>query len=138
MTLKDARRITGLSQNKLTDLYGIPRRTFQAWELGARECPKWCERLVIKELLNYKGDGNMTLYSVISTSTNNNCADEFEHYLGFDYDEAIKAYNEAKNGPNEPSVECRVYRIPADTDKRDKDEIINAMCDCIGYDLLEV
>lgn len=132
MKIKEARRIIGLSQQKVSDIYGIPRRTLQDWEAELHACPQWCENLVVEKLLNYTGNGYMTLYSVVSFSCNS--VDEFEEYLGFNYEKAIDAYI----NNDTPNAEIRIFRIPSDTDKRDKDEIINAMGDGTGYDLMEV
>lgn len=49
MTVKELRKQTGLSQQKFGDYFGIPLRTIQNWELGARECNQY-----IIDLLEYK------------------------------------------------------------------------------------
>lgn len=54
MTIKEARKVAGLTQQGVTDWLGIPRRTLQDWENGKRSCPKWCEKLVVEKLLSYK------------------------------------------------------------------------------------
>lgn len=56
MTIKEARKAAGLTQQGVTERLGIPRRTLQDWESGKRNCPKWCEKLVIEKLLSYKED----------------------------------------------------------------------------------
>lgn len=39
MEVKELRGLTGLSQQKFGDLYSIPKRTLQNWELGINDCP---------------------------------------------------------------------------------------------------
>lgn len=39
--IKELRNMTGLSQTKFGDLYGIPMRTIQSWEAGEREAPEY-------------------------------------------------------------------------------------------------
>lgn len=50
MTLKEARLAAGLTQQAMSDLLEIPKRTIEDWEAGRRKCPPYVERLVIKEL----------------------------------------------------------------------------------------
>ena len=49
-TIKEARQAAGLSQQGVTDVLGIPRRTIQDWESGKRTPPGWAEALVIEKL----------------------------------------------------------------------------------------
>ena len=52
MTIKEIRTLTGLSQTKFGNLYGIPLRTIQDWEAGARKPPEYVVALlerVVKE-----------------------------------------------------------------------------------------
>lgn len=51
MTIKEARINAGLTQQQMSDLMEIPKRTIQDWEAGKRKCPPYVERLVINELL---------------------------------------------------------------------------------------
>lgn len=46
MTIKDIRKLTGLSQNGFADKYNIPKRTIQEWEQGRREPPDYLVRLL--------------------------------------------------------------------------------------------
>jgi len=39
MTIKEIRNLTGLSQSKFADQYGIPVRTLQGWEAGKKVPP---------------------------------------------------------------------------------------------------
>ena len=50
MTIKEIRKKTGLSQSEFGEkLGGIPLRTIQNWESGARECAPY-----LLELIEYK------------------------------------------------------------------------------------
>lgn len=73
----------------------------------------------------------MTYYATIS-STN---LDEQTEYEGIDIKKAIQAYERAINY-TQRNVEIRVYTLPDDTDINDRDELINAICDAMGYGLL--
>lgn len=48
--LKCTRAAVGISQQKMSDLLEIPKRTIEEWEAERREPPKWAERLVIEEI----------------------------------------------------------------------------------------
>lgn len=50
MTIKDARKAAGLTQQQMADMTGIPKRTIQNWEGGINEPPKWVSNLVIDKL----------------------------------------------------------------------------------------
>ena len=52
--IKKAREEAGLTIKELADLLGAPYRTIQNWNLWERKPPEWIERLVIKEIKNYK------------------------------------------------------------------------------------
>ena len=87
----------------------------------------------------------MKLYEVttINLRTNGEFGDEFQTYLGFDFEEAKTAKELALAGFNaltaydraHSTVEARVYNIADDTDVTDPDAIIEAVCECGGYDL---
>lgn len=49
--IKEARHKAGLSQQKMADLTGIPRRTIEDWERGVRKPPEWAENLIVAKLL---------------------------------------------------------------------------------------
>ena len=40
MTVQELRKMTGLSQTKFGEKYGIPLRTIQSWELGLNDPPE--------------------------------------------------------------------------------------------------
>lgn len=48
MTIKEIRNITGLSQNKFSEKYGIPPRTIQDWEAGRRVPPEYVVKLLAR------------------------------------------------------------------------------------------
>lgn len=48
--IKDARTAANLTQQQMSDLLEIPKRTIENWEGGQRQCPKWAERLIVAEL----------------------------------------------------------------------------------------
>lgn len=49
-TFKSARLAAGLTQQKLSDLTEIPKRTIEEWEGGRRKPPAYVARLVLAEL----------------------------------------------------------------------------------------
>lgn len=54
MTIKELRKLTGLSQEKFGEYFGIPRRTIQNWEadeesVEGRKCPAY-----LLDLMEYK------------------------------------------------------------------------------------
>jgi transcriptional regulator with XRE-family HTH domain len=50
MILRDMRTKAGITQQQMTELFGIPRRTYENWESGTRKCPKYVENLIIDKL----------------------------------------------------------------------------------------
>lgn len=54
MTIKELRKMTGLTQEKFGEYFGIPRRTIQNWETdgesdNGRKCPAY-----LLDLMEYK------------------------------------------------------------------------------------
>ena len=49
-TIKEARQAAGLTQQGVTNVLGIPKRTLQDWESGKRTPPGWAEALVVEKL----------------------------------------------------------------------------------------
>ena len=47
---KTARHETGLSQARLAEKTGIPKRTIESWESGVNTPPEWNQRLILAEL----------------------------------------------------------------------------------------
>ncbi|MBQ3405672.1 MAG: helix-turn-helix domain-containing protein [Lachnospiraceae bacterium] len=48
MTIEEIRAMTGLSQGKFANRYGIPVRTLQNWEIGERKPPDYVLRLLLR------------------------------------------------------------------------------------------
>lgn len=51
MTIKEARLLAGLTQQQMSDLFEIPKRTIENWEAGDRTPPAYVEKLIIDKLL---------------------------------------------------------------------------------------
>lgn len=54
--VKEARLKAGLTQQQMSDLLGIPKRTIEEWEGGRRRCPEYTKKLVLKELKRFDSD----------------------------------------------------------------------------------
>ena len=54
-TIKEARHAAGLSQQKMSDLMGIPKSTIEKWEMGIRKPPEWAAALIIEKLESMSG-----------------------------------------------------------------------------------
>lgn len=52
MTVKEIRAITGLSQRKFAEKYGLNKRTLQNWEGGANRPPQGFEKLLLRAVLD--------------------------------------------------------------------------------------
>ena len=48
--IKLARKAAGLTQQSMSDIFGIPKRTIGNWETGVNSPPDWAERLIIEKL----------------------------------------------------------------------------------------
>jgi len=48
--LKEARTKAGLTQQQMSDVFEIPRRTIQNWEEGKRTPPGYVEKLILEKL----------------------------------------------------------------------------------------
>ena len=48
--IKDLRNKLGLSQQGLSDLLDIPKRTIEDWETGKRKPPDYVDRLIVEKL----------------------------------------------------------------------------------------
>ena len=55
MNIKEIRALTGLSQAKFAERYGIPKRTLEDWEAGRRKPAEYFLRLLEKDVK--KGEG---------------------------------------------------------------------------------
>lgn len=55
MTVKEARKQAGWTQQQLSDELKIPKRTIEDWEGQRRKCPEWAEQLIVQEILRRTG-----------------------------------------------------------------------------------
>lgn len=46
MTFKELRKLSGMTQRKYAEYFGIPRRTIEDWESGKRSCTDYLMRLM--------------------------------------------------------------------------------------------
>ena len=49
MEFKELRRLSGMTQAKYGEYFGIPTRTIENWEAGVRQCPSY-----LQDLMHYK------------------------------------------------------------------------------------
>lgn len=52
MSIKEMRVLTGWSQQKFGDYFGIPKRTIEEWEAQRRKPPQYLEHLIEYKLRN--------------------------------------------------------------------------------------
>ena len=52
MTFKELRAVSGMNLTKFSEYFGIPYRTVQNWEAGARSCPGYLLKLMRYKLIN--------------------------------------------------------------------------------------
>lgn len=64
--IKEARQQLGITQQKLSDLLGIPKRTIENWEAGSRKPPQWAERLILEKMKKMKEEKIMKVTFVPS------------------------------------------------------------------------
>lgn len=57
-TIKEARLNAGLTQQRMSEVFGIPKRTIENWEAGTRKPPAYVEKLVIRELKRISDENN--------------------------------------------------------------------------------
>lgn len=50
MTIREARLNAGLTQQRMSEVFEIPKRTIENWEAGKRNPPAYVEKLIIREL----------------------------------------------------------------------------------------
>lgn len=48
--IKEARLKAGLTQKKMAELLGIPKRTIEEWEGGRMRCPGYTQKMIVEEL----------------------------------------------------------------------------------------
>ena len=57
-TIKEARLNAGLTQQRMSEVFEIPKRTIENWEAGTRKPPAYVEKLVIRELKRISDENN--------------------------------------------------------------------------------
>lgn len=90
----------------------------------------------------------MKLYQLVSIKLKENgeYGDEFNQYLGVNLDEAKKAKYQTDLAydhmtpydQRHTDIEFRVYEIDDDVDTTNEDALIDALIDCIGYDVMSI
>jgi len=55
VNVKEARKLAGWTQQRLSDELKIPKRTIEDWEGERRKCPEWAELLIVQEILRRTG-----------------------------------------------------------------------------------
>lgn len=58
MTIKEARLNAGLTQQRMSEVFEIPKRTIENWETGKRNPPAYVEKLIIRELERIATENN--------------------------------------------------------------------------------
>jgi transcriptional regulator with XRE-family HTH domain len=82
-TLKELRTMVGMTQKEFSEYFGIPKRTIEDWERGARKYPQY-----LIELMEYK---------LIKEGILNNYAEGELQWLC--YDDMLKRKEESKKAP---------------------------------------
>lgn len=54
--IKEARKAASLTQEGMSKLFGIPKRTIESWEMGERKPAKYVEALLVEKLENMKSE----------------------------------------------------------------------------------
>lgn len=54
--IKEARKSAGITQEEMSKLFGIPKRTIGNWETGERKPAKYVEDLIVEKIENMKGE----------------------------------------------------------------------------------
>ena len=50
ISLTEARKKAGLTQQDMSDIFDIPKKEIAKWESGISTCPAWAEKLIIEKL----------------------------------------------------------------------------------------
>lgn len=58
--LREVRLKTGMTQKEFADFFYIPLRTYEQWERGIREMPKYTLRLLLYKIMVEKLAGDVT------------------------------------------------------------------------------
>lgn len=99
MTIKEARTKVGLTQQAMSDLLKIPKRTIEDWETSKRTPPEYVESLIIEKLEKVeKGRIKMTLNKTIENIMKEINFDELrtrEYENGCDFNSTLKSYKDS-------------------------------------------
>lgn len=60
MTIKEHRKVAGLTQQQFAELFNIPVDTVKAWDCGRRKADRLKEKLIIEKLERMVGDMNIS------------------------------------------------------------------------------
>jgi DNA-binding transcriptional regulator YiaG len=58
LTIREARLNAGLTQQRMSEVFEIPKRTIENWEAGKRNPPAYVEKLIIRELERIATENN--------------------------------------------------------------------------------
>lgn len=58
MTIREARLNAGLTQQRMSEVFEIPKRTIENWEAGKRNPPAYVEKHIIRELERIATENN--------------------------------------------------------------------------------
>jgi len=50
MSIKESRLKASLTQQQMSDLLEVPKRTIENWEENKRKCPPYVEKLIVEKL----------------------------------------------------------------------------------------
>ena len=68
MTFKEFRKLSGMTQKAFAEYFGIPKRTVEDWDRGARKCPEY-----LLDLMRYKLEHE----GIIESESNQKDAEDF-------------------------------------------------------------
>lgn len=109
-TIKEIREYSGLSQKKFAGKYGIPVRSIENWESGARKCPEY-----LTSLLERAAVEDFKKFQVEYAFAENVTAVEEWHKLGvFTKETAEQAAEEAAGTDGLEEALFRVWRMVPD------------------------
>ena len=62
INIREARKIAGLTQKRLSEKYNIPLRTIEEWEAGRRTPPSYVQDLLVDKIMSdYKNENREVL-----------------------------------------------------------------------------
>lgn len=56
MTYKEMRQLSGMTQQKFADFFGIPKRTIEDWDAGKSTCKPYLVELLAYRIMNQNND----------------------------------------------------------------------------------